>query len=93
MHSPTDGPPVSRFLVELKADDGFADIQAMSDRSRAACAQMRAEDFPVRFLRSLFVPEQGTCFLLFEADSAPVVAEAARRAHVPKAVVWELHPT
>ena len=84
--------PVNRFLLELKADDnGFADIQAMSDRSRAACAQMSAENLPVRFLRSLFVPEQGTCFLLFEAGSAPAVAEAARRAAVPVGVVWELH--
>ena len=35
---------------------------------------------PARFLRSVFVPEDGICFLLFEAATAGMVEEAGRRA-------------
>jgi Nickel responsive protein SCO4226-like len=34
----------------------------------------------VRFLRSVFVPEDETCFYLYEATSAEAVRTAARRA-------------
>ena len=34
----------------------------------------------MRCLRSIFVPEDETCFLLYEATSAEVVAEAMQRA-------------
>jgi hypothetical protein len=36
----------------------------------------------VRFLRSIFVPEDETCFYLYEAVSVDAVREAARRATV-----------
>jgi hypothetical protein len=46
---------------------------------------MRREGTPVRFLRSIFVPEDDTCFLLYEAPSARSVRQAAGRAGlVPK---------
>jgi hypothetical protein len=41
---------------------------------------MRREGTPVRFLRSIFVPENDTCFLLYEAPTARSVREAAGRA-------------
>ena len=82
---------MSRFLMELvPAQDGFHDIQAVSERSRAACEEMAVESKPVRLLRSLFLPEDGSCFLLFEAASASNVEEAARRALVPPGPLWEL---
>ena len=34
----------------------------------------------VRFLRSIFVPEEETCFYLYEASSAEAVRAAAARA-------------
>jgi hypothetical protein len=34
----------------------------------------------VRFLRSIFVPEDGACFLLYEGPSAQSVRAAALRA-------------
>jgi hypothetical protein len=37
----------------------------------------------VRFLRSVFVPEDESCFYLYEAASADDVREAARRAELP----------
>lgn len=83
--------PVARFLLELTPDDdGFADIQAISDRSRDVCDELAAENIMIRLLRSVFVPEDGTCFLLFEAASGLVVEEVARRAAAEDAVVWQL---
>lgn len=72
---------LSRFLVELvPARDGFDDIQAVTARSRAACRDLAAQGTDVRFLRTVFLPEDGTCLLLFDAPSAGAVEEASRRA-------------
>ena len=51
-------------------------------RLRAAAEEMRREGADVRFLRSIFVPDDETCFFLFEASSGDVVAELSRRAGV-----------
>ena len=91
MHEGRSGSHLSRFLLELNPDKGgFEDIQALSARSRAACEEMTVESNPIRLLRSLFLPEDGSCFLLFEAVSAAAVVEAAQRALVPAGPVWEL---
>lgn len=37
----------------------------------------------MRFVRSVFVPEDETCFYVYEADSAGTVREVARRAGLP----------
>jgi Protein of unknown function (DUF4242) len=44
---------------------------------------MRHEGIPVRFVRSVFVPEDEACFYLYEAPSAEVVRQAAWRAALP----------
>jgi hypothetical protein len=36
-------------------------------------------EIPVTYVRSIHVPEDETCFHLFEAESAEVVYEAGRR--------------
>ena len=41
---------------------------------------MRREGERVRFLRSVFVPEDDACFLLYEGPSAESVRAAAMRA-------------
>jgi hypothetical protein len=43
---------------------------------------MRREGVPVRFLRSIYVPEEDTCFCLYEAPSVDAVRQAAGRAHL-----------
>jgi hypothetical protein len=45
---------------------------------------MRDEGAPVRFVRSIFVPEDETCFYVFQASSSEEVNEAARRAALPR---------
>jgi hypothetical protein len=85
---------LSRFILELTpGNEELEDIQTLSARSRAACDEMSADTAPIRFLRSLFVPEDGSCFLLFEAASLKTVEEVTRRALVPAGPVWELQRT
>ena len=74
-------PGLSRFLVELDRPDLVsAEIQALAERSRAVAAEMRGEGASLRYLRTIYVPEDGRCFLLFEGGSAIEVGEAGRRA-------------
>jgi hypothetical protein len=84
MQGSADSPELKPFLVELRPPAiGWYDIQSIGARSRAICSQLREGGTPVRFLRSLFVPEDDTCFLLYRAESAKAVAEAARRIALP----------
>ena len=50
---------------------------------------MQDEGIPVRFVRSLFVPEDDACFHLYEAASPEQVREAARRASLPFEKLFE----
>jgi Protein of unknown function (DUF4242) len=71
----------ARYLVELDPPDtDWADIQALTARSRAASDELSQHGTPVRFLRSVFVPEDGKVYLLFEGPSEAAVREAASRA-------------
>ncbi|HEX6699619.1 MAG TPA: hypothetical protein VF101_02720 [Gaiellaceae bacterium] len=72
---------MNEFLVELyvaKRDD--AAIAAGWERFSRAAAEVTDAGRPVRLVRSIFVPEDETCFLLVEADADAVVLETARRA-------------
>lgn len=71
------------FLVELyvsRADAAAAERNGQS--ARRAAEELALQGIPVRYLRSIFVPEDETCFLLYEADSADLVRAAARRAEL-----------
>jgi hypothetical protein len=71
----------TRYTVELRLPQaGWADVQEAAARARAATAQMRREGERVRLLRSIFVPEDDACFLLYEGPSAESVTAAALRA-------------
>jgi hypothetical protein len=73
----------ARYLVELERPAaGWGDVSARAEAAKAGAASMRSEGVPVRFLRSVFVPEDDACFLLFEALSAGAVSEALRRAAI-----------
>jgi len=52
--------------------------RAANDTGHAAWCR----DTPVRFLRSIFIPQDEMCFVLVEATSRAAVVDAARRAAV-----------
>jgi hypothetical protein len=72
-----------KYLAELylprSGSDGLRDA---ARRARAAAKELTAEGTAVRYLRSIFVPQDETYFLLYEAESAGAVAEASARAGI-----------
>jgi hypothetical protein len=67
------------FLVEVytpRLDE--AALVRLVARLKAVAEAMSAE-IPVTYVRSIHVPEDETCFHLFEAESAEIVNEAGRR--------------
>jgi hypothetical protein len=69
------------FLIEIyvaRADGAAVEHQARS--ARRAALELTREGKPVQYLRSIFVPEDETCFFLYEASTADDVEEAGRRA-------------
>ena len=66
------------FLLEqyIASTDAHA-VALAAERARSGAAAVSTEDSPVRYLRAIFVPEDETCLLLFEAGSAGAVRAAA----------------
>jgi hypothetical protein len=73
---------VARYLAELylsrRAAGGGS--RAVAARARAAAEELMDEGIDVRYLRSFFVPEDETLFLLYEGASAAAVEDAVTRA-------------
>ena len=69
-------------FVELHRPElGWDELQALAAQARSAAEQINSPETPVRFLRSIFVPDGEICFQLFEGTAA-AVAEAASRAGI-----------
>jgi hypothetical protein len=75
---------MAEFLVEIYVSrrDGGA-FESSAAKARLAAEELTREGTPVRYLNSIFVPEDETCFFLYQAVSADAVCEAARRAALP----------
>lgn len=75
---------MATFLVELYLARGdVGGVERSARAARLAAEQLTREGTPVRFVRSLFVPDDETCFYVYEAASVETVREAARRAALP----------
>ena len=94
--SVVSGPPpaasrvraMTEYLVELYVAQGDHRVaQQQAERARRASAELTLAGRHVRCLRSIFVPEDETCFLLYEAYSADMVAEA----YVPRRAPLRAH--
>jgi hypothetical protein len=72
---------MAEFLVEVytpRLDE--AALVMLVARLEAAAEAMSVDGFRVRYVRAIHVPEDETCFHLFESESAETVWEAGRRA-------------
>jgi hypothetical protein len=74
---------LTRFLVEVeRPPDGWGELQRTVGDARRATAELSDDGVSIRLLRSVFVPEDDACFLVYEAQSAEAVGEAVRRAAI-----------
>jgi Protein of unknown function (DUF4242) len=81
---------MGRYLAELYLSKSAAgDVASATARARAATADAEDDDMPIRCLRSIFVPEDETWFLLYEAPTAAAVKRAVERADLTCAHVVE----
>jgi hypothetical protein len=72
---------VTDYLLELYVAQ--ADAQAVAGdalRVRRASEERTRQGTHVRYLRSIFVPDDETCLMIFEAASAEAVRDVARLA-------------
>jgi uncharacterized protein DUF4242 len=67
---------VESYLPRL----GSVSFDEASARARAAAEELAARGTSIRYLRSLYLPSDDTCFHLFEAGSAAAVDEVSSRA-------------
>lgn len=75
---------MTTFLVEVylpRSDDAVA--RATADSARDVAQALSREGVPVEFVRWMYVPDDETEFLLFEAPSKQAVLEVIRRAELP----------
>jgi Protein of unknown function (DUF4242) len=80
---------VAEYLVETYVSRiGAEGVSACAERARRTAQQLTRQGTAVRYLRTVFVPEDETCFYLYEAASEEAVREAAQRAdlHVERIV-------
>ncbi len=72
------------FIVERDIP-GFTadDLREAARRADAVAGEMTAEGTPVRYHRSIFLPDEAKCFCLFEGPSAAAVQEVNERAELP----------
>ena len=71
------------YLVEVYMPRSLAQqVRTDGRRARAAAEQLSREGTRIRYVRATFLPDDETCFHLFEAVSAEAVEAASRRANL-----------
>ncbi len=81
---------MAEFLLEFyvsRTESGVVELGAA--RASFAAEQLTHDGTPIRLLRSIFIPEDETCFYLYEAETVEAVREAARRAALPSERIVE----
>jgi hypothetical protein len=74
---------VPSYLVEAYVPRSRAqEARAAGRRARAAAEQLSREGSPIQYVRTTFLPDDETCFHVFEAASEDPVGEACRRAGI-----------
>jgi hypothetical protein len=73
---------VACFIAESYEPNPAATRALVAAALRRAAAEVAAEGENVRYIRSIVVPEDETCFHVFESASATAVLEASVRAQI-----------
>ena len=75
---------MEEYLVEIYVARSDA-CQAAdgAESARAAAEELTRRGINARYCRSIFVPTDETCFVLFEAESLEVACDLARLAKLP----------
>ncbi len=85
------------YLIEVYVSGrAAAELEDMAARAAKAAEELEQQGRSVRYLRSIFVPEEETCFHVYAADSAVDVREATERAGISPervAAAIEAEPT
>jgi Nickel responsive protein SCO4226-like len=79
---------MQNYLVEVYLPRSRAhEARATGRRARAAAEALAQESVPIRYVRTTYLPDDETCFHVFEAASTEVVEKARRRAELGRARV------
>jgi hypothetical protein len=81
---------VANFLVEAYAPAATA-VADIGRRARSVADEASRAGFPVRYLRSIFIPADEMCFHLVEAGSAEAVQQMIGRADFSPDRIVEAH--
>jgi hypothetical protein len=71
-----------QYLAEFYVPRCRPGLPEIAGRAYAAAEQLAREGTPIRFLRAIFVPDDESCFALYEAGSLEAVAHAGERAEL-----------
>jgi hypothetical protein len=82
---------MTSWLVEGYAP-ASTDLAEVEERAREAAFGLTRAGTPVRWVRTIFVREDETCFHVFEAASVDSVREVARRALLSAQRIVEAEP-
>jgi hypothetical protein len=78
--------PVLSYLVEAHMPRSHAqEARAAGRRAQGAAEDLSREGVPIRYVRTTFLPDDETCFHLFEASGPAAVEEVSRRAELGRA--------
>jgi len=74
------------YLVEAFMPRSHAqEARAAGWRARTAAEELSREGVPIRYVRTTFLPDDETCFHLFEAASHDAIEDVSRRAELGRA--------
>jgi len=82
---------MTSWLVEAYAP-GTTNLAEVEERAREAASTLTLAGTPVRYVRSILVREDETCFHVFEAGSVENVREVTRRALLSAQRIVEAEP-
>jgi hypothetical protein len=80
---------MAEFLVEVYRARTETTPAEHVQRARDAAEDLSRAGIPVHYLRSIFLPDDETCFYLYQADSVDAVRKVALSARLPFARIVE----